>query len=195
MAHIFLHRNDLRFSVERENEILTDTTAAYLGLGVLILGGILFQVTKDQFSTMETQTRHFGYLTPDEFGYLLAKRHIIFRDDARHFLSHDPASSALAEGDVGSNENGEALRWLAPMVFGGANTYGRDGWQTDGSRTGLAPRPMVLNQGALGSKWSTSPLRVVFPCPVCYQNLRTPCHLGSIVVRCPVCRREFNCKT
>lgn len=65
VTHVLLHRLDLRFPTTPGNEILTDTAAAYLGAGWLLL---------DAYREDELTHQKLGYLTPEEFGYVLAKR-------------------------------------------------------------------------------------------------------------------------
>jgi hypothetical protein len=195
VAHIFLHRNRLSFPLESDNEILTDTAAAYLGAGVLSLGGYCSEMRMVDSYTTQTQTSHFGYLTPDEFGFLLAKRQIAFGDDPSDFVTHEPASSALAAG-----QNRAEQEWRTPplvrakLLAEGRYALGR--WLA-GRRS--SHRRSIASAGAKSASFEfevvDGQVRVVFHCPVCYQKLRMPCSAGSIVVRCPVCESRHECRT
>jgi hypothetical protein len=67
IAHIFLHQAGIRFHPEFENEVLTDTTAAYLGCATTLLNGTQTTCTnvKTNFlgTSIENTIRHFGYIT------------------------------------------------------------------------------------------------------------------------------------
>src|SRR4051794_8089 len=64
VMHVYLHRLGLAFDGTRDNEILTDTATTYLGAGWLLL---------DAFRQDQVSSQKLGYLTPEEFGYVLAK--------------------------------------------------------------------------------------------------------------------------
>ena len=72
VMHVYLHRLDLSFPGVRDNEILTDTAATYLGAGWLLL---------DAYREDGASSQKLGYLTPEEFGYVLAKRALVFGED------------------------------------------------------------------------------------------------------------------
>lgn len=72
VMHVYLHRLDLSFPATRDNEILTDTATTYLGAGWLLL---------DAYREDASTSQKLGYLTPEEFGYVLAKRALAFGED------------------------------------------------------------------------------------------------------------------
>ena len=72
VMHVYLHRVDLAFPTTAENEILTDTATTYLGAGWLLL---------DAYREDAASSQKLGYLTPEEFGYVLAKRSQVFAED------------------------------------------------------------------------------------------------------------------
>lgn len=78
IAHIFLHQHGVRYEAELPNEVLTDTTATYLGCGTLILNGATEIKERLDQNTTRRIRQHFGYLTLAEFGYILAKRDLFF---------------------------------------------------------------------------------------------------------------------
>ncbi|MFI1650660.1 hypothetical protein ACH4XT_27475 [Streptomyces avidinii] len=179
VAHVLLHRLDLRFPGTAENEILTDTAAAYLGAGWLLL---------DAYREDALTHQHFGYLTPEEFGYVLAKRAALFGEDpAPWFTSHRAYEAyvrgrALAErdhrrcplaaaGPLARRRYARARRTAAVGGAGGDDSAYR--FEQDGSGGGL---------------------RVSFPCPVCAQRLRVPVR-GRLRARCGLCHSVLDCLT
>lgn len=89
VAHVLLHRLDLRFPGTEENEILTDTAAVYLGAGWLLL---------DAYREDALTHQKFGYLTPEEFGYVLAKRAALFGEDPSTLFTSPQAYEAYVRG-------------------------------------------------------------------------------------------------
>lgn len=116
VAHVLLHRLDLRFPGTEENEILTDTAAAYLGAGWLLL---------DAYREDALTHQRFGYLTPEEFGYVLAKRAALFGEDP------SPGSPALRRTRrtcAGARWPGASTagpRWRRPGRWRGGGTRRR----------------------------------------------------------------------
>jgi hypothetical protein len=83
VAHIFLHRCGVSLPNKFENEVLTDTTAAYTGFGPIILNAF--------------KESHFGYLTVDECGYIIAKRDNVYgTDSSTSIVSGIPADAFRA---------------------------------------------------------------------------------------------------
>ncbi|MDX3136428.1 hypothetical protein PV367_43050, partial [Streptomyces europaeiscabiei] len=91
VMHVYLHRLGLSFPGTRENEILTDTAATYLGAGWLLL---------DAYREDSASSQKLGYLTPEEFGYVLAKRAQVFGEDPSVWFTSAQAYSAYAQGRV-----------------------------------------------------------------------------------------------
>jgi hypothetical protein len=85
ITHLFLWQHGVEFSDKLENEILTDTAATYFGLGVLILNGFTADC-RPTGATPGTNTRLLGYITPAEFGYVLAKRALRFDERPNRLL-------------------------------------------------------------------------------------------------------------
>ncbi len=93
VMHVYLHRLDLSFPGTRDNEILTDTAAAYLGAGWLLL---------DAFREDGASSQKLGYLTPEEFGYVLAKRALLFGEDPSVWFTSPQAYTAYGRGPARS---------------------------------------------------------------------------------------------
>lgn len=90
VTHVLLHRLDLRFPTTLGNEILTDTAAACLGAGWLLL---------DAYREDELSHQKLGYLTPEEFGYVLARRgRFLGGEDLSAWFTSPRAYEAYARG-------------------------------------------------------------------------------------------------
>lgn len=89
ITHVLLHRLGLEFPGTRDNEILTDTATTYLGAGWLLL---------DAFREDAVSSQKLGYLTPEEFGYVLAKRAFAFDEDPSPWFTSPQAYTAYAKG-------------------------------------------------------------------------------------------------
>ncbi|WP_030417910.1 MULTISPECIES: hypothetical protein [unclassified Streptomyces] len=180
VAHVYLHRLDLSFAGTRDNEILTDTVAAYLGAGWLLL---------DAFRQDATSSQKLGYLTPEEFGYVLAKRAAVFGEDPGVWFTSPQAYSAYVRGrDRAVRE--ERQPPLTAAGWTGRHRYARDRRQArDGYGAGLAgDAPYSFTAPGEG------PLRVAFPCPTCHQRLRVPVR-GRVRARCGLCGTVLECDT
>ncbi|MEJ8644775.1 hypothetical protein WKI68_32905 [Streptomyces sp. MS1.HAVA.3] len=188
VAHVLLHRLDLGSPDSAENEILTDTAAAYLGAGWLLL---------DAYREDELTHQKFGYLTPEEFGYVLAKRAALFGEDPSTWFTSPQAYEAYVRGRALAERDHRrapltAAGPLARRRYAKARRTGAipaDGpakGSIDGSADGAAYR---FEQGG-----SDSGLRVSFPCPVCRQRLRVPVR-GRVRARCGLCHTVLDCTT
>lgn len=181
VMHVLLHRLDLQFPGTRDNEILTDTAAAYLGAGWLLL---------DAFREDATSSQKLGYLTPEEFGYVLAKRALAFDEDPSPWFTSPQAYTAYTKGRA------QALReGLQPPLtaagWAGRRRYAKDRrYAQDHPGAGAAPGP------GPPYTFETTPdgLRVAFPCPTCHQRNRVPVR-GRVRARCALCRTVLDCTT
>ncbi|MFF5972663.1 hypothetical protein ACFY7C_14200 [Streptomyces sp. NPDC012769] len=155
VTHVLLHRLGLAFPTTAENEILTDVVTTYLGAGWLLL---------DAFRQDGVSSQKLGYLTPEEFGYVLAKRAEVFGEDPSPWFTSAVAYEAWVRGRA------EAARdWRRPPLAGA-------GW--------AARRRARARATADG----------VFPCPVCGQRLRVAAAgRRRVKARCGVCRTVLEC--
>lgn len=74
LAHKYLQVNQIKETVEFENEILTDVTTVFLGLGKLMLNGCEYSVqTFEHYNNVVQEKFQLGYLKPNQiaFVYLL----------------------------------------------------------------------------------------------------------------------------
>lgn len=166
IAHIFLHRCGIRFSQEFENEVLTDTTAAYVGLGAVILNAATETKDYPSQNVIRTNTHHFGYISLDEFGYILAKR------DAA--LNHESLPN-LGAG-------------LPILAF----ESGRKQYRRELAARPLVDRPWYrrLLQPSNASLSHLMQL-ITFSCPYCSQALRVPELRKKLSVHCTTCHSRF----
>ncbi|MCF6521561.1 hypothetical protein [Streptomyces sp. JJ36] len=180
VMHVYLHRLDLSFAGQRANEILTDTAAAYLGTGWLLL---------DAFRQDALTSQKLGYLTPEEFGYVLAKRAVLFGEDPAIWFTSPQAYEAYERGREPARRD-TARPPLAAAGWAGRRRYARERRRAL-ERPGGGPGPSgpgdyVFEPG--------SPLRVSFACPVCHQRIRVPVG-GRVRARCGLCRTVLECDT
>ncbi|MET9389226.1 hypothetical protein ABZY20_02245 [Streptomyces sp. NPDC006624] len=176
VTHVYLHRLDLSFPGVPDNEILTDTAAAYLGAGWLLL---------DAFRQDAVSSQKLGYLTPEEFGYVLAKRALVFGEDPSAWFTSPQAYTAYVEGRELARRDAQQPP-LTAAGWAGRRRYARD------RRHAVAGPPQP------GVRYAFSPdgdgLRVSFPCPTCHQRIRVPVR-GRVRARCALCRSVLECDT
>ncbi|MEU4349723.1 hypothetical protein [Streptomyces sp. NPDC023838] len=177
ITHVLLHRLGLAFPGTRDNEILTDTATTYLGAGWLLL---------DAFREDGVSSQKLGYLTPEEFGYVLAKRAAVFGEDPSPWFTSPQAYPAYRTGQARARLDAEQPP-LAAAGWVGRRRYAKD---RRGAREGV--------RAALGMPYSFegegASLRVCFPCPTCGQRNRVGVR-GRVRVRCGVCGAVLTCDT
>ncbi|MEU3608313.1 hypothetical protein AB0E83_23135 [Streptomyces sp. NPDC035033] len=171
IAHVLLHRLDLRFPDTGRNEILTDVATAYLGAGWLLL---------DAFRQDGAESQKLGYLTPEEFGWVLAQRAELFGEDPSPWFTGPAAYEAWRRGRA----EAERERRLPPLASAGRLArlrYARE------RRLGRAApgAPYAFDGGAPATG-------VAFPCPVCRQRLRVPAG-RTLRARCRLCGTVLDC--
>ncbi|OXS36089.1 hypothetical protein [Streptomyces sp. XY006] len=176
VTHVYLHRLDLSFPGVRDNEILTDTATTYLGAGWLLL---------DAYREDGASSQKLGYLTPEEFGYVLAKRALVFGEDPSVWFTSAQAYRAYERGRE------VALRDAQQPPLTAAGWAGRRRYARDRRHAPASPQP--------GVRYAFSPdaggrLRVSFPCPTCHQRIRVPV-AGRVRARCALCRSVLECDT
>ncbi|MEV4438162.1 hypothetical protein AB0K09_03950 [Streptomyces sp. NPDC049577] len=169
VAHVYLHRLDLAFPGTRDNEILTDTTTAYLGAGWLLL---------DAYRESQVSTQKLGYLTPEEFGYVLAKRAAVFGEDPSPWFTSPQAYDAYTRG----RERARLDLRRPPLA-----AAGRLGRHRYAARRAKGPGVYEDYAFEAGD-------RVRFPCPTCHQRLRLPLR-GRVRARCGLCGSLLECDT
>ncbi|MGK5640655.1 hypothetical protein ACSNOK_20420 [Streptomyces sp. URMC 126] len=181
VTHVYLHRLGLGFPGTRDNEILTDTVAAYLGAGWLLL---------DAYREDAVSTQKLGYLTPEEFGYVLAQRAEVFGEDPSPWFTSPRAYDAYVRGAARSRQ--EARRPpLAAAGRLGRHRYARD---RRAAERGAGPAASAGAHPAGYAFEGRDPQRVSFPCPTCHQRIRVPVR-GRLRARCGLCGSVHDCET
>ncbi|MFJ3493963.1 hypothetical protein ACIPPJ_10245 [Streptomyces sp. NPDC086091] len=185
IMHVFLHRMDLAFPGTRANEILTDTATTYLGAGWLLL---------DAFREDGASSQKLGYLTPEEFGYVLAKRARVFDEDPSAWFTSAQAYAAYVAG----RERARSDERRPPLV--GAGWVGRRKYARARAAFGGTASDGIASGGAGGEGGYAFEVdgrgvsRVTFACPACWQRIRVVVR-GRVRVRCGVCGGIWECDT
>ncbi len=174
VAHIFLYQAGIRVEPVFFNEVLTDTTAAFLGCGAAILNGSS-QTTTTSGNVVTTQTKHFGYISVDEFGYVQAKRDAFFRVAQTPLVNRGLPMSGYRTGRRRLRSELSKPPFAPPSIF---------------TRTFDA-----LVSGFRNTAQTARPEKMTFACAFCSQPLRIPLLGKKISVHCPTCEETFLCHT
>ncbi|RVU22167.1 hypothetical protein EOT10_24735 [Streptomyces antnestii] len=180
VMHVYLHRLGLAFPGTRDNEILTDTATTYLGAGWLLL---------DAYREDASSSQKLGYLTPEEFGYVVAKRALAFGEGPETWFTSPQAYTAYTKGLERAREDGRQPP-LTAAGWAGRRRYARDrrDAREHGTRAAGPGAAYAFSAGEPGA------LRVTFPCPTCHQRLRVPVR-GRVRARCALCHTVMECDT
>lgn len=73
MCHIYVRNLNKSVFGQCDQERLVDCAGVFLGLGALILNGLTDDIFVLPGEGYETQRKFFGYLKPEQFGYLFAR--------------------------------------------------------------------------------------------------------------------------
>ena len=186
ITHILLYRERLWFPIELENELLTDTTSAYLGVGWLTLNAYSAFTTIGASSSKTIHVEHkLGYLTPAEFGYVLGKRALWFKEQSGQFLTSPAAKRAFKKGFrkacAAYNQAPLEDRSLLASWLYHWNLYIHQ-----------KQRLSALKLGGANYKFEAE--KIVFDCPACSQKLRLPIQ-KTVTATCSNCKSQLKCKT
>jgi hypothetical protein len=183
IAHFFLDTHGLRYSDTFENEVLTDTTANYLGAGWSALSAY-------EYSPTSVRTSKLGYLTPEEFGYVLARRSNVTHEDVAPWIPRKEGKAALS---AGFTRLGRELE-QAPLATAGLLSrlkYRYAVWRS----TKGAGQDVKLYDYDVYSIESGAKKNVLFRCPLCTQQLRLPVGVRRAEVTCRICKESFTCSS
>ncbi|MGI5399694.1 hypothetical protein ACQEVG_09635 [Streptomyces sp. CA-135486] len=184
IMHVLLHRLDLSFRGTRDNEILTDTATTYLGAGWLLL---------DAFREDDVSSQKLGYLTPEEFGYVLAKRAIAFDEDPSPWFTSPQGYTAYTKGRAKALHDAQQPP-LTTAGWAGRHRYAKERRHAmERPGQAAAQRPGAESSSYSFERGPDGP-RVSFPCPTCHQRIRVPVR-GRVRVRCGLCRTILECDT
>ncbi|MBF9134620.1 hypothetical protein I0C86_37680 [Plantactinospora sp. S1510] len=180
VAHVFLEYHNMRY----EDEILTDTTAAYLGVGWPLL---------EAHRTTALYTQWLGYLGSYAFGYALGRRAITFSEDPLPWLSGIQARAAY--------QGGHALAYqewnqppLASADSGGRRRYEKDRARVRRQLDRGAVRPHAAAKSEHYAFSGRSPLKVTFNCPICSVRISLPVE-RRVEICCEMCTTTLDCDT
>jgi hypothetical protein len=174
IAHIFLFQAGIRMEPLLQNEILTDTTAVFLGCGAAILNGAT-TTSVTSGNIVKTQTRLFGYISVDEFGYVQAKRDAFFHFGKNTFVDQGLPMAGYRAGRLRLQAEHNIPPFVRPGIL--TRTY-----------KGLAARLFTPPRTSNGDN-------LTIACQLCSQGLRIPLLGKRISVRCPTCKESFICHT
>lgn len=200
ITHVFLHRHGIQVPDTLENEILTDTAAVYLGVGWLSSNA--HRVTEDRQERyiapdmrevrITTTDERLGYLTPEEFGYVLGKRSLALGEKMTGLITSPAGKMAFDRG----YRTAVADHQSAPIVGCGWWRRSEYYWNRRHVRnvhrsSGLTGRSRLFR----GYQFEVADsMRVIFECPVCSQKLRLPTD-QQVDVRCSICDTSIGCRT
>lgn len=182
VTHVYLHRLGLELPRTPDNEVLTDTVATYLGAGWLLL---------DAYRQDSLSAQKLGYLTPEEFGYVLAKRAELFGEDPSVWFTSPQAYEAYRTGRaLASREAGQA-----PLAAAGWRERKRYALDRRWARSSVEGAGLLGREsGYRFERTAGGELRVSFRCPTCTQRIRVPLR-GRVHVRCGLCGAVLDCDT
>lgn len=200
VTHVFLHRHGIRFPDTWKNELLTDTAAVYLGVGWPLLNAqrIIVDRQEQYISPGEREVRttitdeRLGYLTPDEFGYVLQKRALAFGEPVGSLIAGLAAQSGLQEG-----LRQAVVDYRSPPIITCA--WWRR-WRYAWDRQCIRIVNRISGLSGTSRQFSgyrfeiSDSMRVIFVCPVCSQPLRLPTG-RRVNARCGACGKEMSCST
>jgi hypothetical protein len=165
VAHIFLHKHQIKFETTAEDEILTDTTAAFLGFGPSILN-VAFNRKSRSGNRIKTEEFMLGYISVDEFGYVIAKRNHYFGTTSTIQIEPGLPSQGYESGRLLV----ESIRTQRP--FAKRDPFDRLCWWL---------------KSLFASNPATGNVPIVFNCQHCSQKLRIPASRKMLRVTCTTC--------
>jgi hypothetical protein len=179
ITHVLLHQLGLSFPGIPDNEILTDTATTYLGAGWLLL---------DAYREDRDSSQKLGYLTPEEFGYVLAKRAFVFDEDPAIWFTSPQGYTAYTKGKAQALRD-EQQPPLTTAGWAGRHRYAKE-------RRYALDHPGAPPDPASPYAFERVPggLGVSFACPTCHQRIRVPVQ-GRVRARCGLCRTVLECDT
>jgi hypothetical protein len=193
IMHVFLYRHKLVFADDYENEILTDTSSVYLGIGWPLLSAYRLSTTHQQCGDqvlLTTREERLGYLTPEEYGYVFGKRLINFHDHSDLYTKGAAAKVSFQRGF----QKAQSDYQQPPLKSCGLMK--RLAYQRHKSsvvravKIGKADR---VNLAFYGYRFDVpNGIKVVFDCPICTQRLRIPIDKKAVVC-CNNCKESIDC--
>ena len=90
LGHIYVWDLEGYIPEGYDEEKIVDSSSAYLGLGILVLNGLTDDTVFLPGGISKTEKKFFGYLRPEQFGYLVARycaEHGIMKENVAPFLT------------------------------------------------------------------------------------------------------------
>jgi hypothetical protein len=190
VMHIFLHRSGIQFSDRIKNEILTDTASVYLGTGWLALNAHRMSTTYSG-NTRTTSTQTLGYVSPEELGYILAKRALVCDENIKIPLSSD---NAVRHAYRAGYQRAVDDYQRAPLA--GCHTMAAVQYQKDK----MYAEELTADRGITptfdgGYRFQGyEPMKVIFRCPACHHLAKVPVD-RSVTIHCRRCQSALKCET
>lgn len=119
LSHVYVWGIDDALIEGKDEEKLVDTTAIYLGMGVLMLNGLTDDVVFTPGNEYSARKRFFGYLKPEQLGYILARHcaeNDILEDNILMFLGpagqkyFNIGNGYLAREKIEVNKTGKSIK-------------------------------------------------------------------------------------
>lgn len=165
IAHIFLDRAGLSFTDTFQNEVLTDVAICCLGFGHSYLSAQRSFSYKVDRSRSENRTNTFGYITPDEIGFVLSVRQCITGENIKNQITSEYGRESFERGYRIFTKRLNSK----PFVQSKLSRFFHS--------TTNNPNKTVME----------------FKCPICSQNMRVPLLRKKIIVTCPNCSTRLPC--
>lgn len=197
VTHIFLHRNCVRHPDKVQNEILTDTTAAYLGLGPLILNAHKTTHSLRSGGLLASTTHKPGYLSADDFGYIVAERAYRFRDSPAQLLHSAEGRAAFRKGKKVVQARLRRPPYIAASMWRRAEYSRKRGrvWRhSDATDQHSLESVAQIDVDGYVFVFERG-IKVRFRCAACRRGLQVPVTYSEIEVRCPTCGASHRCCT
>jgi hypothetical protein len=168
VTHIFLFKHGIKMEPVFHNEVLTDTAAIFLGCGAALINGSSLLIKRSGDS--ETSSlRKLGYLSVDEFGYVLAKREKYFGKKTEQKINKGLPRSGYSSGRT------------RVIIEKGISRI-------------CAIKKLSRVAGLFQKQEYAEPdSKFIFPCSFCGQQLRVPALNKKLETTCPVCRTKNIC--
>ncbi|MGH3934552.1 MAG: hypothetical protein ACRDS1_06175 [Pseudonocardiaceae bacterium] len=189
VMHIFLHRSGIRFADRIKNEILTETASVYLSAGWLTLNAHRTTTTYYGGGGPTTSTQTLGYVSPEELGYILAKRALAVDENIETYLS--PNNSARAAYGAGYRR---ALLDYQRAPLADCGPVARARYQKDKEYAAELTRfsSLSFDEGYRFQGYES--MNVIFHCPACHHLAEVPVD-RSVTIRCGACTSALKCET
>ena len=190
VMHIFLHRSGIQFADRIKNEILTDTASVYLGTGWLALNAHRMSTTYSG-DTHTTSTQTLGYVSPEELGYILAKRALACDEN---FEVHLSRNNVVRHAYRVGHERAVGDYQRAPLA--GCGTTAAVQYQKDK----MYAEELTADRGITptfdgGYRFQGyEPMKVIFRCPACHHLAKVPVD-RSVTIHCRRCQSALKCET